>query len=176
MKTYQRKNREKINKTKRLYRERKRDEAKKRNLIWREEPKVVVDERRNRWRNENVEHVKKYAREYMRKVRKENPQVRIRQSLSARLRSLLKGENKSIRTVEVVGCSYEELRKYLEDKFQNGMSWNNYGRGGWHIDHIKPCNLFDLTNPGELKKCFHFSNLQPLWEKENIVKSNKYES
>lgn len=52
------------------------------------------------------------------------------------------------------------------------MSWDNYGRGGrkWQIDHIKPCAYFDLTKPEDQRKCFHYSNLQPLWQKDNLEK------
>ena len=53
------------------------------------------------------------------------------------------------------------------------MSWENYGYYGWHIDHIIPCSKFDLSKLEEQKKCFHFTNLQPLWALDNIKKSNK---
>lgn len=53
------------------------------------------------------------------------------------------------------------------------MSWDNYGYRGWHIDHIKPCSSFNLSDIKEQKKCFHYSNMQPLWWKDNIAKSNK---
>jgi len=67
--------------------------------------------------------------------------------------------------------SIAELALHLEMKFKNGMSWGNYGQ--WHIDHMIPCSKFDLTHSEQQRKCFHFSNLQPLWAIENIVKSNK---
>jgi hypothetical protein len=75
--------------------------------------------------------------------------------------------------VDLLGCSVEELKKYLEIKFKEGMSWNNYGLRGWHIDHIIPCSKFDLIKEEEQKKCFHFSNLQPLWWNENLSKGNR---
>ena len=53
------------------------------------------------------------------------------------------------------------------------MTWKNYGRNGWHIDHILPCSSFDLTDPEQRRKCFHYTNLQPLWEIDNIRKSDK---
>jgi hypothetical protein len=52
------------------------------------------------------------------------------------------------------------------------MNWNNYGVKGRHIDHIKPVSKFDLTKEEEIKKCFHYTNLQPLWWDENLKKSN----
>jgi hypothetical protein len=55
------------------------------------------------------------------------------------------------------------------------MSWDNYGFRGWHIDHKKPCALFDLSLPEQQRECFHFSNLQPLWAADNLAKGVKSE-
>lgn len=66
-----------------------------------------------------------------------------------------------------------ELRIHLESKFKPGMSWKNYGPV-WHIDHIKPCAKFDLTDPAQQRECFHWTNLQPLFALENLQKSDKY--
>jgi hypothetical protein len=53
------------------------------------------------------------------------------------------------------------------------MSWENYGYRGWHLDHINPCAAFDLTIPEQQKRCFHYTNLQPMWWKQNIAKKDK---
>ena len=76
----------------------------------------------------------------------------------------------------MLGCSIDELKGYLESKFENGMSWENYGKGGWHIDPIKPCASFDLRSELNQKKCFHYTNLQPLWWEDNLSKGSIYES
>jgi HNH endonuclease. len=55
------------------------------------------------------------------------------------------------------------------------MSWDNYGRDGWHIDHIRPCASFDLTDPEQQRQCFHYTNLQPLWAADNIRKGAKWQ-
>ena len=112
-----------------------------------------------------------------RAVKRENdPHTKIRDNLSLRMRLALKEQNLSKRntTSDLVGCSIPFLKKYLEKKFKKGMNWKNQGRFGWHIDHIKPCSKFDLKKPDQQKKCFNYKNLQPLWAKENILKSNKY--
>lgn len=70
--------------------------------------------------------------------------------------------------IGLIGCSIEYLRSYLEAKFVIGMSWNNHGE--WEIDHIIPCARFDLTDPTEQRRCFHYTNLQPLWAHENSAK------
>ena len=95
---------------------------------------------------------------------------RIRDNLSSRINSALKAQNiqKSFSTMEICGCTTAELVTHLESQFRPGMSWEN--RSQWHIDHIRPCASFDLTDPEQQRECFHYSNLQPLWAEENIKK------
>jgi hypothetical protein len=69
-----------------------------------------------------------------------------------------------------LGCSIDELKTYLESKFELDMSWDNYGRKGWHIDHIVPLCKFDLSNKVELERACHYTNLQPLWANDNLAK------
>lgn len=83
----------------------------------------------------------------------------------------LKGATKSQKTLDLLGCSIEFLKKYLENQFKNGIGWNNYGE--WHVDHRIPCDRFDLTKPEEQRKCFHYTNLQPLWATDNLKKGAK---
>ena len=84
----------------------------------------------------------------------------------------LKGRvDKTKRTRELIGCSTDELKEYLENKFTDGMNWDNYGE--WHIDHIKPCASFNFTNEEEQNECFNYTNLQPLWAMDNMKKHDK---
>lgn len=101
-----------------------------------------------------------------------NIQYRIKSNLSVRMRKFFKRNGN--RTIDFIGCSINDLKIYLESKFKKGMSWDNYGLFGWHIDHIRPCTSFDLSIKEEQHKCFHYTNLQPLWAKENIKKSNHW--
>lgn len=110
--------------------------------------------------------------EYLKKRRKEDEAFRILLSLRARVQNSLKGKDKSISTKELVGCSMDDLKKYLESQFKVGMSWDNYGTD-WHIDHIVPCAYFDLTNENHQRVCFNWRNLQPLWKKDNLSKNRK---
>jgi hypothetical protein len=73
----------------------------------------------------------------------------------------------------MLGCTIEELWKHLEKKFKPGMTKENHGK--WHVDHIIPCAIFDLSKPEEQIKCFHYTNLQPLWAIDNIRKGKIYE-
>jgi len=109
------------------------------------------------------------------KYRKERIDYRIKQSLRKRIRSAIMGFCKSKSTLRVLGCTVEELKNHLESKFSEGMTWDNYGYRGWHIDHIKPCALFNLERSEEQQQCFHYTNLQPLWAKDNMKKGKKYE-
>lgn len=102
-------------------------------------------------------------------------------SIRSRLWQGLKGLDKSISTLTLLGCPISELKLHLESKFHPNsetgeiMTWDNYGRYGWHIDHIRPLASFNLTDPEQLKEACHYSNLQPLWWFENLKKGNKYE-
>lgn len=103
-------------------------------------------------------------------------QFRIKHSLRNRFKAALRQQKtkKSDTLFNLTGCSYEEFIQHIESQFQEGMSWDNYGKDGWHIDHIKPCASFDLTDPQQQKLCFHFTNLQPLWAEDNLKKGSKY--
>ena len=64
------------------------------------------------------------------------------------------------------------VKKWIESQFVDGMSWDNHGE--WHIDHIRPCASFDLTDPEQQKECFNYKNLQPLWAKDNLSKGDRF--
>ena len=76
-------------------------------------------------------------------------------------------------SINLLGDSIPNVIKHLEKQFKLGMTWKNFGRDGWHIDHIIPCSSFDLSKLEEQRKCFHYTNIQPLWAVENIKKGAK---
>jgi YHS domain-containing protein len=127
----------------------------------------------------NRESKKEYYREMNRiwtfNKRSNDKEFKIKCTLRDRIRFLIKtGKMKKLnQTIDLIGCTVEELKLHIELQFKEGMSWDNYGKFGWHIDHINPCASFDLTNPEEHKKCFHFTNLQPLWWIDNLKKGSK---
>jgi hypothetical protein len=85
-------------------------------------------------------------------------------------------DHKRNTTEELTGCSFRELVCHIEAQFTKGMSWDVFlamGRKGIHIDHIMPCDSFDLTKESEQRKCFNYKNLQPLWAKDNLSKGAK---
>jgi hypothetical protein len=104
-------------------------------------------------------------------VQKRNdPAGRLSTNLRSRLNRAIRGSYKSGSAISDVGCTIPELKAYLESKFKPGMTWENYGRTGWHIDHIEPLAKFDLTDREQLLQACHYSNLQPLWAEENLMK------
>lgn len=104
-----------------------------------------------------------------------NPSLRVLNSLRSRIHGLVhKGlARKSMRTVQLIGCSPPQLVEWIERQFVDGMSWDNYGLLGWHIDHIRPCASFDLTDAAQAQACFHYTNLRPLWATLNWSKGSR---
>lgn len=100
-------------------------------------------------------------------------QKRIKENIARRLRLLLKGQ-KSQPTVELLRCSAEELKTHLETTWEDGMTWENYGIHGWHIDHIIPCAAFDQDDETERHACWNYHNLRAMWGEENLKKSDTY--
>jgi hypothetical protein len=113
---------------------------------------------------------KEERRWYENNKRKTDIQWKLRKNLRNRLSSAIRNSQKSGSAVRDLGCSIEKLKRYLERQFQPRMSWENYGQ--WHIDHIKPLASFDLTDRDQLLEACHYTNLQPLWAKENLKKNN----
>jgi hypothetical protein len=111
-------------------------------------------------------------RAWHKKNQSSNIDYRIKRAIRARLNSALKKGYRKQSSISYLGCDLEFFKSYISNLFTDGMSWDNYGE--WHIDHIKPLSLFDLSKRDEVQKAQHYTNLQPLWAKDNILKSNKY--
>ena len=123
-----------------------------------------------KWALENLERRREIALRWMLRDNKLHPE---KHALKERMRVALKGNLKSNRTLELLGCSIFQLREWLESQFREGMSWESYGFRGWHIDHRRPCSSFNLSDPLQQVMCFHYTNLQPLWWFENLAKGAK---
>lgn len=119
---------------------------------------------------------------YQRNRRRTMVREKILNALRCRLGSCIRKlkTKKCQRTVALLGCSIDALKLHLESRFTPGMNWSNFGRKKgiqcWEIDHILPCASFDLTDPEQQRKCFHFTNLQPLWATDNRSKSDRVDS
>jgi hypothetical protein len=120
--------------------------------------------------------LQEYHRKYRNNKMKTNPYFRFVKHLRIRIHSGIR-EGRGIKTcksTELLGCSFMDARKHIESQFTAGMTWDNNTQLGWHIDHIKPISSFDLTKLEEQKKCFHYTNLQPLWWIDNLSKGCKF--
>lgn len=148
------------------YRSNNKDQLKQCKKNYYENNKEDISLRMKQWYQDTKEKRNTYYRER----RQKNINVRIKDNCSRRINGAIKN-SKSNKTLDLVGCSVDFLKLHLESQFKEDMAWSNYGK--WHIDHIKPCASFDLTDIEQQKICFHYTNLQPLWAIDNIKKSNK---
>ena len=119
---------------------------------------------------------KKERNQHLKQKRKIDVRFKILTNLRHRLNISVINGNKSTSTKKLLGCTVEFLKKHLELQFKDNMSWDNYGRKKnikcWEIDHIQPCASFNFTKVKEQRKCFNYKNLQPLWAKDNLIKSD----
>jgi hypothetical protein len=170
------------------YRLNNKEKIKEYNLNNKEKKKEYVKE----YYSKNKEKIKKYGREYSKEYRLNNKEklnkqktiyrkkrrytnIEYRLTLNLRRRVLLalQGKSKSSSTLKLLGCTPKFFKIHIEKQFKPGMSWDK--RHLFHIDHIRPCASFDLSKPEEQEKCFHYTNLQPLWAKDNLSKGAKYD-
>lgn len=190
------KNREKTIEKAKDYYKRNKDEIAERKRVYRKNNKDKIAKRKREYREKNIDKIKKYTadnKEMLRKKkheyylenkdrlnrnlrmkRKTDSIYRIGRLLRSRMSIVLRKGEKKKSTEKLLGCSFEFFKEYIAKKFVKGMSWNNHGHKTWHLDHIKPCCAFDLSKESEQKKCFHYTNFQPLFAKDNLEKSWKW--
>ena len=145
-------------------------------------------DKKKEYRKKNKEQISKKTHEYyernkdaliVKKIkyrterRKTDPMFKLQDNLRNRLHRAVRHDYKSGSAVFDLGCTITELKQHLESKFQEGMTWENWGVHGWHIDHIIPLASFDLTDREQFSKACHYTNLQPLWAKDNLSKGDR---
>ena len=188
--TYQKKNSDTLKMYRAEYYEKNKDVLKDKKRLYYLKTKEIVKARSKKYYEDHSEEAKLFQKHY---YKKNSKKINIRQNiydknrrgrdinyklignLRHRIREALKTKmvKKNKKTIELLGCSLIFLKTYLESQFKEGMSWDTHGYKGWHIDHIKPCSSFDLSDIEQQKKCFNYTNLQPLWWMDNIKKSDK---
>lgn len=102
------------------------------------------------------------------------PSLLLKARLRSNISSAVSKGVKNGKTFDILGYTPQDLKNYLESKFTDGMTWDNYGRNGWHIDHIKPLVLFNINSNEDIAEAWSLNNLQPLWEYDNCSKSSFY--
>ncbi len=127
------------------------------------------------WRQKRREHRRIYRRNYNRHRKATDINFKILYTLRSRLLQAIKKNVKAKSAIKLLGCTIDFFKEHMAAKFREGMTWQNHGKGAgkWHIDHIIPCSAFDMSRKEEQIKCFHYTNLQPLWEYENLSKNAK---
>lgn len=126
------------------------------------------------YRKENRRQIQDTMNKYEKLRKKTDPGFKLSKTLRSRIGSALSAikAKKHMNTMELTGCDINHLKNHIEKLFQSCMTWENHGE--WHIDHIIPCSSFDLTDKLQQQICFNWRNLQPLWKKDNLEKSNKF--
>ncbi len=148
------------------------DHVRASHALWKRENPILRNESNRRYRERNRDKIRsRYSTDL---------NFRLANILRSRLNEAVKVPmgyksrfSRSLLSRKTLGCDIPFLREHLESLFKEGMNWGNHGIRGWHIDHIKPCARFDLNDPTQRGICFHYTNLQPLWWRENCSKSAK---
>lgn len=122
-----------------------------------------------KWVKLNREKTIKYQRKYKTNRKQIDPIFKLKGDIRTLIGNSFgkKGFRKNSKTEKILGCTIPEFMVYLESKFQPGMTLDNHGK--WHIDH--KIGLVSAKTEEEVFKLCHFSNLQPLWAVENLIKS-----
>jgi hypothetical protein len=144
-------------------------------LVYQKQQRLNKPEYMKEYRIKNKEKIRQVTNKWQQNKYYSDLSYRLKNILQKRIVANVRGYYKSQSTIELLGCSIEEFKQHLESQFHKDprISWETYGPKGWHIDHIKPCASFDLSDPEQQKICFRYTNMQPLWWDLNISKSNK---
>ena len=172
-KIYRKNNLEKITEYEKLYRKNNKEKIALKDKLYYQKNKETIAFSYKKYYSKNRKHIigRQIANEKIRYKNDINYKLSVR--IRKRMYGAIIGNQKAGSAVSDLGCSVEFLKQYLESKFQPGMSWENYGLYGWHIDHIIPLASFDLTDREQFLKACHYTNLQPLWAVDNLRKSDK---
>lgn len=122
-----------------------------------------------KYESENLQKVRTRKNQYRKEKYSSDPKFALAIKLRVRINRAIK--NKKSKFLDLIGCSIDNIKSYIESKFQPGMTWDNYGK--WEIDHIQPMTSFDLLSEKGQKEACHYTNLQPLWVNQNRAKNNK---
>jgi hypothetical protein len=152
------------------------DRWKKQNKEWEEKNKEHSAQKHSEYRNKNRRKINKYIRQYTNNKYHSDIEFKIKCNLRSRFYTILKKSKikKVVSCIKLLGCSLEEFKEYIKIKFKPEMTWDNHGKI-WHIDHIVACSNFNLNKLEEQQKCFHYTNMQPLFATTRIAKSFGYD-
>jgi hypothetical protein len=144
---------------------------KEKSAIYRQNNIEKVRDSAKNWAKNNRDKQRNYINNRYKNDVKFNLNIKLRRRLFMSLKRA-KASKKNY-TIKLLGCDLLFFKSYIESKFTNNMTWEDVLNGKIHIDHIIPCSYFNLEDEKEQEKCFNYSNLQPLWALDNLIKSNK---
>lgn len=172
-KEYRGKVADKIKAAKSLYYQENKERIEEKAKKYRAENKEIIFAWQKEYRGRNKEALRAKHKEYKRERIKSDPIFKLKRTISRRIHHALKDNYKSESTIKLLGCTPEEAKKHIESTFEPWMTWENHGFYTWHVDHRIPLASFDLTDPEQLAKACHYTNLQALPAKENLSKGAK---
>ncbi len=169
-KDYRDKNKEKTRLANKEYRTAKKAEIRIQRAGYRQanKEKIAVSAKLNWDKNSKIYSAKAYKRKVERL--KTDIQFRLRETIRSRISMAIKGNIKRGSAIKLLGCSISDFKVYIEKQFQPGMTWDNWSLKGWHLDHIKPIKDFDLSDLTQLTEVCHYTNMRPLWAKDNLAR------
>lgn len=141
--------------------------------VYNKENRDKINKSRKKHYHENKDKIRDKLNKKSRERTKNDIQYKVSRNIRSRIRAAITKGFKKGRCIELLGCTIPELKSYLEARFLPTMTWENYGTL-WHIDHIIPCASYNLVDPEQQKKCFHYTNLQPLFAKTTIIEGVTY--
>ena len=180
---YRKKNKTKLAKDKANYHRQNRIKIAANKKQYREKNKIKIAAHKKEYREKNKNKISEHARWYQKNRAKIDLIYKLTCALRSRLYKAIKNNYKTGSAIRDLGCTVEELKAHLEAKFYQNygtgevMTWNNWSPHGWHIDHIIPLATIETAEDkfAQTKICCHYTNLQPLWAKENLSKGAKIE-
>ena len=155
-----------------MYREKNKERTTAYNIQYYNKNKEIIAEKGKQYREANKETIAERKQKYQKDRRANDPVFRMINSLRSGLGKAMNGTAKCKKTMELLGCSRKQLRKHLSAQFTEGMTLENYGADGWVIDHIIPVSHFDHKDQKQVEVCWHYTNMQPLWDRDNLIKSD----
>jgi hypothetical protein len=150
------------------------DKYKKTRIKYESNNKQKISERKRAHYLKNRQLMIKKSGEYTKERRSRDVSFRVWLNIRCRVSKFFKKSIGGDGAEKLFGCTPQFFRNHIQSLWKRGMSWENYGVHGWHLDHIKPLSCFDANSPQDIFKASHYSNFQPLWAKDNLRKSDKW--
>lgn len=156
-----------------LYREKNKEKLNVYIKKWRIENESKIEKQRKNYYKKNKEEIVKKNYQYCKSRKKSDPVYKLKLGIRSLILASFKSNftTKSKKTIEILGCSFDEFKIHLESQFDDKMNWNNQGTY-WHMDHIIPISSAETEE--EVYRLNHYTNFQPLYWLDNLKKGSKY--